>query len=222
MPCLALSKHPGKRNKVGSGRSGAQAAVGARGASFYGAQMIRMVRPRSPAPLALALLMAVATAALPAALSAQETGSTAVRGTGLPLPRFASLKSNKVNARIGPGENYEVAFVYVRAGLPIEITQEFDNWRKIRDAEGSEAWVFHSLLSGRRTVIVAPWEKEGEIAARAEASEAARVVAYLKPGVVAEVTECTGSWCHLRDQRFDGWVGQDRLWGVYPSETLDD
>jgi SH3-like domain-containing protein len=184
--------------------------------------MIRMVRPRSLAPLALAILTAVVTAALPAALSAQETGSTAVRGTGLPLPRFASLKSSKVNARIGPGENYEVAFVYVRAGLPIEITQEFDNWRKIRDAEGSEAWVFHSLLSGRRTVIVAPWEKEGDIAVRSEASEGSRVVAYLQPGVVAEVTECTGSWCHLRDQRFDGWVGQDRLWGVYPSETLDD
>jgi SH3-like domain-containing protein len=183
--------------------------------------MIRLFRPVPPARLVLALVMAAAMASAPVPLHAQETG-TAARKTGLPLPRFASLKSNKVNARIGPGENYEVAFVYVRAGLPIEITQEFDNWRKIRDAEGSEAWVFHSLLSGRRTVIVAPWEKEGEIAARAEASEAARVVAYLKPGVVAEVTECTGSWCHLRDQRFDGWVGQDRLWGVYPSETLDD
>jgi SH3-like domain-containing protein len=182
--------------------------------------MIRLFRPVSPVWLALAIVMAAAMAS-PPALHAQETG-TAARGTGLPLPRFASLKSNKVNARIGPGENYEVAFVYLRAGLPIEITQEFDNWRKIRDAEGSEAWVFHSLLSGRRTVIVAPWEKEGEIAARAEASEGARVVAYLKPGVVAEVTECTGSWCHLRDRRFDGWVGQDRLWGVYPSETLED
>ena len=222
MPCLALSKHPSKRNKLDTAGPDGQAVVGARGATFYGAQMIRMFRPHSPAPLALAILMAVSMAALPAALSAQETGSTAGRGTGLPLPRFASLKSNKVNARIGPGENYEVAFVYLRAGLPIEITQEFDNWRKIRDAEGSEAWVFHSLLSGRRTVIVAPWEKEGEIAARAQASEGARVVAYLRPGVVAEVTECTGAWCHLRDQRFDGWVGQDRLWGVYPSETLDD
>lgn len=161
------------------------------------------------------------TASLPAAAIAQETAA-AVRGSGLPLPRFVSLKSNKVNARIGPGEKYDIAFVYLRAGLPIEITQEFDNWRKIRDSEGSESWVFGSLLSGQRTVIVAPWEKDGEIAARAEANEASRIVAYLKPGVVAEVTRCDGTWCRLSDKRFQGWVGQDQLWGVYPSETLDE
>lgn len=164
---------------------------------------------------------ALLTAGLPAAAFAQDTAA-AVRGSGLPLPRFVSLKSNKVNARVGPGEKYDVAFVYLRAGLPIEITQEFDNWRKIRDSEGSESWVFHSLLSGRRTAIVSPWEKDGEIPARAEADDTARIVAYLKPGVVAEVTECDGTWCHLSDKRFEGWVGQDKLWGVYPSETVEE
>ena len=191
--------------------------VGAEPASFYGLQMIRIFRSLRFAAMAAAVVMAT----LPVAAAAQETGA-AVRGSGLPLPRFVSLKSSKVNARLGPGEKYDIAFVYLRAGLPIEITQEFDNWRKIRDSEGSESWVFGSLLSGRRTVIVSPWEKDGEIAARAEADPTSRIVAYLKPGVIAEVTQCDGTWCHLSDKRFEGWVGQDKLWGVYPSETLDE
>ena len=65
----------------------------------------------------------------------------------------------------GPGQEYDVAFTFVRAGLPVEITQEFDNWRKIRDSEGSEGWVFHSLLSGKRTALVAPWDKSGPVPA---------------------------------------------------------
>ena len=73
------------------------------------------------------------------------------RATGLPLPRFVSLKSNNVNVRRGPGQDYDVVFTFVRAGLPVEITDEFENWRKIRDSDGSEGWVFHSLLSGKRT-----------------------------------------------------------------------
>ena len=88
---------------------------------------------------------------------------------GLPLPRFVSLKSNDVNVRRGPGQEYDVAYTYVRAGLPVEITQEFDNWRKIRDSEGAEGWVFHSLLAGKRTALVAPWEKSGPFAAYASA-----------------------------------------------------
>lgn len=159
----------------------------------------------------------VAASETPAA--AEEGGR---RGTGLPLPRFVSLKSNNVNVRRGPGQEYDLAFTFVRAGLPVEITQEFDNWRKIRDQEGSEGWVFHSLLSGRRTAVVAPWENEGQFAAHRNADDAAAVVAYLQPRVVAAVEKCDGGWCLLKGQEFEGWMEQARLWGVYPDEKFEE
>src|SRR5262249_7190806 len=72
----------------------------------------------------------------------------------LPIPRFVSLKSDKVNVRSGPTKDHEVTWVYTRTGLPVEITAEYENWRRIRDWEGAEGWVYHSLLSGRRTGLV--------------------------------------------------------------------
>jgi SH3-like domain-containing protein len=144
------------------------------------------------------------------------------RGTGLPLPRYVSLKSDNVNVRRGPGQDYDLVFTFVRAGLPVEITQEFDNWRKIRDSEGDEGWVFHSLLSGERTALVAPWEIEGHFAAHSGADQGAAVVAYLAPKVIANVEECTGDWCLVSGEGFEGWIEQERLWGVYPDEQFED
>src|SRR5271166_4566254 len=74
--------------------------------------------------------------------------------TGLPVPRFVSLKSDRVTVRAGPTKDQDVRWVFTRLALPVEVTAEFENWRRIRDREGAEGWVYHSLLSGRRTVLV--------------------------------------------------------------------
>ena len=108
----------------------------------------------------------------------------------------------------------------MRAGLPVEIVQEFDNWRKIRDSEGSEGWVFHSLLAGKRTALVAPWEALGRFPARKAAAADAAVTAYLEPRVVASIEACTGTWCEVSGKGFSGWIEQDKLWGVYPQEAF--
>jgi SH3-like domain-containing protein len=144
------------------------------------------------------------------------------RGTGLPVPRFVSLKSDNVNVRRGPGREYDVAFTFVRADLPVEITAEFATWRKIRDSEGDEGWVLHSLLSGERTALVTPWASEGQFPVRTVAGEKGDVVAYLLPRVVANVSECTGDWCHVSGKGFEGWIQQDQLWGVYPNEKFEE
>src|SRR3979490_3137391 len=78
----------------------------------------------------------------------------AVASSGLPVPRYVSLKSDHVNVRAGPTKDNDVAWVYTRSGLPVEITAEFENWRRVRDSEGAEGWVYHSMLSGRRTAVV--------------------------------------------------------------------
>src|SRR5437016_14458578 len=99
-------------------------------------------------PLALVLLMPIAAG--PASADPLAPGAA----TGLPVPRFVSLKSDRVNVRGGPTKDHEVTWVYTKAALPVEVTAEFENWRRIRDWEGAEGWVYHSLLAGRRTAIV--------------------------------------------------------------------
>ncbi len=145
----------------------------------------------------------------------------AVGNSGLQVPRFVSLKAGRVNVRVGPGEDYKIAWVFTRVGLPIEVIQEYDTWRRIRDSDGAVGWVFNSLLSGKRTAVVTPWAKGEAQPIRAGAAPEAAITAYLEPSVMGTVERCTGSWCRIRGKGFDGWIQQDRLWGVYPNEDVD-
>jgi SH3-like domain-containing protein len=145
------------------------------------------------------------------------------QSSGLPIPRFVSLKTDRVNVRGGPNKDHQVTWIYMRSGLPVEITAEFDNWRRIRDWEGAEGWVYHTLLSGRRTAMVTSPAKPDDalLELRDSADEHAPVTARLQPGVLAMVKNCNGSWCRLIGRGFDGWIQQVRLWGVYPSEKVE-
>jgi SH3-like domain-containing protein len=145
----------------------------------------------------------------------------AVTSSGLPVPRYVSLKSDRVNVRIGPTKDNDVAWVYTRAGLPVEITAEFENWRRVRDSEGAEGWVYHSLLSGRRTAVVTMKHKDDLASLYENASNASAVTARLQAGVVAQVKKCDSHWCHIAGKGFDGWIEQQRLWGVYADEQVN-
>lgn len=141
--------------------------------------------------------------------------------SGLPVPRFVSLKSDHVNVRVGPTRDNDVSWIYTRSSLPVEITAEFENWRRIRDSEGAEGWVYHSLLSGRRTAVVTPRSK-GDLTPLYDSTDPARVVAArLEPGVLATVRRCADGWCRISGSGFDGWIEQQRLFGVYPDEKID-
>ncbi|MEA2934987.1 MAG: hypothetical protein QOD74_1633 [Variibacter sp.] len=144
-------------------------------------------------------------------------------GSGLPVPRFVSLKADHVNVRGGPTREHDVSWIFARGGLPVEIVAEYDNWRRIRDWEGAEGWVFHSLLSGRRAAVTVPHPKQKDVllALREKPDANAAVVARLQPRVFGTVKKCTGAWCRFLGSGFDGWIEQERLWGVYPSEVLE-
>jgi len=164
--------------------------------------------------------LAVCLAGLPLAARAAgdlTTGSV----SGLPVPRFVSLKSDKVNVRGGPNQDQEVRWVYTRAGMPVEITAEFENWRRIRDWEGAEGWVYHSLLSGKRTAVVVPNLKDELVPLYESADLKSAVVAKLQAGVQGALQSCSGAWCEIRGKGFDGWIRQDRLWGAYPNEKIE-
>lgn len=141
--------------------------------------------------------------------------------TGLPLPRFVSLKSERVNVRRGPSNEHSVAWVFTRRALPVEIIAEYDNWRRIRDSEGAEGWVYHSLLSGRRTVIAAPWAKNAVVDLQSAGQGSSGLIARVSSGAVGFLSSCDGKWCFARFDDYEGYVQQDRLFGVYPNEVYD-
>ncbi|HEY7669926.1 MAG TPA: SH3 domain-containing protein [Hyphomicrobium sp.] len=166
------------------------------------------------------VMMTVAAEAQSKPADAAVTG-----GSGLPVPRFVSLKSDRVNMRNGPGTEYPTAWVYRRAGLPLEIIKEFEGWRQVRDADGAAGWVLQSFLSGRRTALVLPWDvKPGaappKVELRSDDSERARAVAMVEAGVIANITSCDGSWCRVSVDRFHGYIEQKKLWGVYQGEKI--
>lgn len=163
-----------------------------------------------------ATLVAAALIAAPIVAAAQQAQKGSA--SGLPLPRYVSLKSDRVNLHEGPSKDHRTLWVYARASLPVEITAEFETWRKIRDSEGTEGWVLHSLLSGRRTALVAPWKKEPLLLTT---SDHTTPVAKLAPGVIATLRGCDGSWCRVAGQGFDGYMRQENLWGVYPGEKVE-
>jgi SH3-like domain-containing protein len=139
----------------------------------------------------------------------------------LPVPRFVSLKSDKVNVRKGPSTDQAIVWVFSRAGLPVEVIAESDNWRRVRDSEGADGWVFHSLLSARRTVLVTPWSKDEEpVPLYNSNSTGSRAVAELQSGVLGSVLDCDGEWCRVSVDDYSGYVQQDKLWGVYRGEEV--
>ena len=141
--------------------------------------------------------------------------------SGLPMPRFVSLKPDKVNVRQGPSRDQTVAFIYQKANLPVEVIAEFENWRRIRDADGSEGWVLQNLLSGKRTALIAPWSKQLTLPLLSSADAKANAVAMLQPGVQANIKSCTSNWCRISGDGFDGWIEESNLWGAYPGEAVD-
>ena len=161
----------------------------------------------------------------PASINVVYAQSTTTGKTGLPVPRFVSLKSGKANMRVGPGGKYQVAWFYTKKGLPMEIIQEFDNWRKVRDAQGNEGWMLHSLLSGKRTAVINPWEtdlKNGLADLKSDNNPASSTLAHIEPGVVAEVDYCGEKFCHLTIGKKDGYVSKANIWGVYPDELIEE
>ena len=154
---------------------------------------------------------------------AGEAQAAVVGPSGLPLPRFVSLKSGRVNLRLGPGRDYPVQWLYLKPGLPVEIVQEYENWRRIRDSEGTEGWVLQTLLAGKRTALTAPWNGKGGgmISLFNNKNDAAAKVADMEPGVMGKVAECDGAWCAFEVSGYDGYVKQTDIWGAYPGETFE-
>ena len=171
--------------------------------------------------LPLILFIVLSLVALPSIAGpdpeSERPGSNIPLRTGLPLPRFASLAAGKVNLRRGPDKIYPVDWVFVRKAMPVEIVDEYELWRKIRDSEGSAGWVHKSMLSGQRTALVV-----GEIRTLHRQPDAsAEAVAQVEPGVIGRILSCHAEWCRIEAGSSRGWIQRSEMWGAYEREEID-
>jgi SH3-like domain-containing protein len=168
------------------------------------ARLIRCLFSSSATLVALLLLTQMAVAA---------------ESSGLPLPRFVSLRSDEVNLRTGPGVRYPVDWIYTRRDLPVEVIAEFETWRKIRDWQGTEGWVHQSMLAARRMVVILGQQRR----LRAEPDENALSLALIDPNVTGRLIACPRGkvYCRVEIDNIQGWLKRDEFWGVYQGEYIE-
>lgn len=203
-PASAAPPTVGRATPPPSRRPGAAAAGAAAGAAAAGAAA-GAAAARPPEPVR------------PPPPPVPSVGSV----TGLPLPRFAALRSDEVNMRVGPSTSYPIEWTFQRRDLPVQIIGEFQLWRRIRDADGTEGWVHSSTLAGRRTALVRPTAgTEASLRRRAEAN--ANTVAHLRPGVIARIRECRADsgWCEIQVANHRGFLRRADIWGVGADEEI--
>ncbi len=153
---------------------------------------------------AVAMALTVGSAGM-AAASDRPTPS------GLPVPRYVTLKFDKVNARAGPGDDHRLLWVYRTRGLPVQVVAETAEWRRVCDPEGGLAWVHRRVTDGRRSVMntdarPAPLYRKPRIGAE--------TAAYLAPRSLASLMRCQKGWCRVKADRATGWVREGALWGT--------
>jgi SH3-like domain-containing protein len=141
--------------------------------------------------------------------------------SGLPLPRFVSLKPDKVNMRVGPGRRYPIRYVYTRKALPVEIIEEFAHWRKIRDPDNASGWVHKNLLSGARTCMII-----GDNGAKGKPlykkpDHDARIMVRMQKGFIGTLIACLPDWCKMQAKGYKGWVNKADIWGAYRDEVFE-
>ena len=150
-------------------------------------------------------------------LTATPAPAAEDEANGPKIPRFVSLDADKVNLRTGPGSRYPIDWVLTRRDMPVEIISQFENWRRIREWDGTTGWVQQNLLTGKRHFVVAKGDSRP---VHREPDPASTLVARAEPGVIGRLTECRAAWCRIETASVSGWMRRADLWGVYPDEKL--
>ncbi|MBW7836711.1 MAG: hypothetical protein H3C28_08765 [Sphingomonadales bacterium] len=162
-------------------------------------------------------LLAASLFLAPAGAAESDPTPLKVGASGLPVPRFVSLGAREVNMRTGPGTQYPIKWLYGRRGLPVLVEAEYDIWRKVRDRDGEVGWIHGSLLSGRRTVVIAGG-REGVRTLYESPHPASVPVLRAEDGVIGDLDGCRLGWCKIKIEGKSGWLTMDALWGVLPAD----
>lgn len=147
---------------------------------------------------------------------AAEPEPSILNPSGLPVPRYVSLKSGDVNVRVGPGKRYPIKYIYKRKGLPVKIVEEFAHWRKIADYEGTTGWVHKGMVDGRRTAMIVGKTQTLYDSTSTESD----TVMQAKPLVIGKIITCEPDWCQMEINSRKGWIRKPDIWGVGREEVL--
>ncbi len=126
------------------------------------------------------------------------------------VPYWATIKTDRLNMRVGPSRRYAIAWVYRREGLPLKVIRVVEAWRLVEDMDGTRGWVSANLLSPDLGAVVTG---DAPAPMRSEPNSASRLKWKLEVGVVGRLGECAAGWCEFEVEGHSGWVPQDRLWG---------
>jgi SH3-like domain-containing protein len=137
--------------------------------------------------------------------------------TGLPIPRYVTLKGGEGNARRGPGLTHRIDWVFTTAGTPLRVTAEYDTWRRVEDFEGMGGWIHFTLLSGVRGIIVTKDMAEFHVLP----DTASPVAFQAEAGALAKIMTCSLDWCRVKVDGEKGWALKSDFWGVDPDEVIE-
>lgn len=153
-----------------------------------------------------------------AAAAALLAGGAAAWAQARKAPYYASIGAGEARMRTGPGRNYPVEWLYLRAGLPVKVIETYPSWRKIEDPDGTTGWMQANLLADTRTAMV----RDGEIRVlRAQPQPGAKVAWRVEPKVIGRITRCEDSWCRFDVRGRAGYIEVANLWGVDPGEAVE-
>ena len=164
----------------------------------------------------LGLILGITSMAVPTSSAQAQEARITIQGTGQPLPRFMTLKSDKVHMRTGPGMKYPITYLYQREGMPLKVVREFDVWREVVDLDGVKGWMHSSTLSLKRMAMVTA----SGVNVLENASASSTVVALAEKGAVVELLVCDTEWCRIESGRQRGWIQKRYLWGVFSDEAF--
>lgn len=100
----------------------------------------------------------------------------------------------------------------IKAQTPVELVVKLDGWSKVRDAEGTLAWIETRSLAERRTLVVTAPKAEIRQAERPDAA----VLAELDKWVALEFIEpAAPGWAKVRHRDgATGYVRSTQVWGL--------
>ncbi len=125
----------------------------------------------------------------------------------LPVPRFVSLRFNKVNGRAGPSEDYPIKFVYKRQNLPVKINAETPEWRRIQDPDGTIVWVHKRNLQSKRTLIIRSSKTAiTNIPLFSKPNEQSKIIARINNGTICEILKSEAGWRKIKIGNYTGWI----------------
>ncbi len=173
---------------------------------------------KPPAPAAKPVTPPAAAVVTPPQVEAKPADTGKPGAPKSNVPRFAALRFDEVNMRVGPGPRYPIDWVYKRRDLPVQVEREFDIWRLIRDPDGTRGWVSEASLTGRRTFIVTG----GDATLRRDAADTSAAVAILKAGVIGRIRSCQAGadWCQVQTTDYRGYLRRTQFWGTQPGEAV--